>query len=62
MGLILGLVFGPIGLILVLMSGINAPQLELRGLKRGRLTKCPVCSRVVYAKEARCRFCGHEFR
>lgn len=60
-GLILGLTFGPLGLLFVMKSEVNGPALELRGLKRGRLKKCPQCAKAVYAGDATCRFCGHEW-
>ena len=60
MGLILGIVFGPVGLILVLTSSVNGPELELRAIKGGHLKKCPKCAKPVYTEAKTCQFCGYD--
>lgn len=60
-GLILGLLFGPIGLIIAAIISPNQEELDRRNAKEGKLKRCPDCAEMVQAEAKICRFCGHSF-
>ena len=60
-GVIVGLFFGPIGVILALLTSTNHDALETRSIDSGAGKKCPDCGELVRAEARICRHCRHTF-
>lgn len=61
LGLLLGLLFGPIGLIICGVFSKDEVALEERALQEGTIKACPACAETVRHNARICRYCGHEF-
>ena len=59
-GFILGILLGPIGVIIALLSSPKQAKLDERALKSGKMKKCPVCAELVKAEATKCRHCGED--
>ena len=59
-GLMLGLLLGPLGVVIsaVLPKDVNA--LEKRALRSGEMRKCPYCTELVRSQATVCRYCGRD--
>jgi hypothetical protein len=56
---LLSLIFSPlIGLMVASISNRNKTVLDNRGIKSGRLKRCPDCAEVIKSKAIVCHFCG----
>lgn len=55
-GVLLGLILGPIGLIIVLIMGTN----DDRALEQGGVRRCPYCAEQVKAEAIVCKHCGRD--
>ena len=55
---VLGVLGGPLGLVLALVVPKNQKTLESQALERGDMTKCHSCAELVRAEAVRCRYCG----
>ncbi|NPV67108.1 MAG: zinc ribbon domain-containing protein [Anaerolineae bacterium] len=60
MGCLLGVLLGPIGLLIALISGRNEEELERRGVVVGQTRHCPYCAELVKAEAKVCKHCGKD--
>lgn len=54
---IVGVLLGPIGIILVLLSSPDTAALERQRLGTGQVKKCPHCGEMIRPEATICRFC-----
>lgn len=59
-GLIAGLLLGPIAVLLAAISGTDAAAKEQRELNSGSSQKCPHCAELIRSDAKVCRFCGRD--
>ncbi len=55
-----GMLLGPIGLVLSLVVSKNTEQLEDRAIAEGTVKRCPYCAELVKTEAVICRYCGKE--
>ena len=58
---VLGLIFGPFGLLLVLVASRNEEAIGERSIRKGLKKRCLICSEIVQVAAVKCRFCGEDF-
>jgi len=58
---LLGILLGPIALVLAAITPKDEKPLERRALRSGKMRKCPACAELVQRDAKICRYCGHEF-
>lgn len=49
-----------IGLLIAIVDRPNQTVLDNRGIKSGRLKRCPYCAEFIKAKATTCRFCSKD--
>jgi hypothetical protein len=59
-GFALGLLLGPIGVIIAALWPVSPKALEEKALQGGEMIKCPHCAELVRAEANVCRYCGRE--
>jgi len=59
-GFFLGLLLGPIGVIIAAVLSRDETVLEERAVKSGQMRKCPYCAEPVRWDAKVCRYCGRE--
>jgi RNA polymerase subunit RPABC4/transcription elongation factor Spt4 len=57
---LMGLLLGPIGLLLALVTPANTKTLEKTALQSGGMRKCPMCAELVRAEAVKCKHCSSE--
>lgn len=57
---VLGLIFGPVALLLAMIVSNDHVGLERQGLREGTLTKCPHCGGAISLHVSACRHCGRD--
>jgi len=59
-GLLLGLLLGPIGVIICVVLPTDVNALEKTALRSGEMRKCPYCAEPVRPQATVCRYCGRD--
>lgn len=57
---ILGVLFGPFGLIFAFVVPKNQSAIESNALKNGTMKKCPYCAELIKDEAIVCRYCGKD--
>lgn len=57
---IVGVLLGPIGVILALLSSTDQDAVEKNQLKSGEMKKCQHCAELIKNDAKVCRFCGRD--
>src|SRR5574340_1276946 len=57
---IVGILLGPLGIILALVMSPNVAQVEQQSLKSGESRKCPYCAELVKREAIVCKHCGRD--
>jgi hypothetical protein len=57
----LGLIFGPFGLLMVVVASRNEEIIEQRAVRKGLKKRCRHCAETVKISALKCRFCGEMF-
>lgn len=62
LGLLLGLLLGPIGLVIIALQGQNHKALLQRAVQRGELRICTRCAEAIQYHALQCPHCGQGYQ
>jgi hypothetical protein len=57
---IIGVLLGPIGVILALLSSTDEKAVEKKQFASGEMKKCPHCAELIKNDAKVCKFCGRD--
>lgn len=59
-GFLLGLLLGPIGIVIALVMGRNSDKLENEAMGSGNVRRCPWCAELIRIEAIACKHCGRD--
>jgi hypothetical protein len=60
LGFILGLLLGPVGIIIIAVSKEDTAVVESAAVSSGEMRKCPFCAELVKTEAVVCKHCGKD--
>jgi len=59
-GFLAGIVFGPLGILFVLVTPTDQAAIENKAIQSGASKKCPHCAETIRVGASVCRYCGRD--